>query len=126
MERLTMAKLMVCAYGMSEKLGHLTFGQQQQQVFLGRDFMEKPNYSQETAVLIDQEVRAIVEGCYSQAKKLLTENIDRLKKLAEKLLEKEVMDSKQVRELLGFPPVEKNNEKVEDIEKEKKTSEVKG
>ncbi len=97
------ARRMVCEFGMSDKLGHLTFGHRQQQIFLGRDMLDEKNYSEQTAVLIDQEVRKIIDGSYEQAKKLLTDNIDKLKSLAESLLEKEVMDATEVRELLGLP-----------------------
>jgi len=97
------ARRMVCEYGMSKVLGHLTFGHRQQQIFLGRDMLDEKNYSEQTAVIIDQEVRKIIDECYEQAKKLLTDNFDKLKKLAETLLEKEVMDSKEVRKLLDLP-----------------------
>lgn len=100
------ARRMVCEFGMSEKLGHLTFGHRQQQIFLGRDMLDEKNYSEQTAVLIDQEVRKIVDNCYEQAKKLLTDNVDKLKSLAEALLEKEVMEAGEVRELLGLPAEE--------------------
>ncbi|MFH2137565.1 MAG: ATP-dependent zinc metalloprotease FtsH [Candidatus Omnitrophota bacterium] len=116
------ARRMVCEYGMSKTLGHLTFGHPQQQVFLGRDILDEKNYSEQTAVLIDREVRAIIDDCYAQARKLLTRNIEKLKKLAEALLEKEVMDSKEVRELLGFPPegidVKKEEPVIKEIELE--------
>ncbi|MCP4650554.1 MAG: ATP-dependent zinc metalloprotease FtsH [PVC group bacterium] len=107
------ARSMVCEYGMSEKLGNLTFGHRQQQIFLGRDILDEKNYSEQTAVFIDQEVKAIVDSSYTKAKQLLIENSDRLKKLGEALLEKEVMDSKEVRELLGFPPAEENGNSKE-------------
>lgn len=101
------ARRMVCEFGMSDKLGHLTFGHSQQQIFLGRDMLDEKNYSEQTAVLIDQEVRKIIDNCYEQASKLLTDNIDKLKKLAEALLEKEVMDASEVRVLLGLPSEER-------------------
>ncbi|MFH1460024.1 MAG: ATP-dependent zinc metalloprotease FtsH [Candidatus Omnitrophota bacterium] len=106
------ARRMVCEFGMSEKLGHLTFGHRQQQIFLGRDILDEKNYSEQTAILIDQEVKKIIDNCYEQAKKLLMDNIDKLKKLAENLLEHEVMDSAQVRKLLGFPEAEKTSDKI--------------
>ncbi len=110
------ARRMVCEFGMSEKLGHLTFGHRQQQVFLGRDIMEEKNYSEHTAVMIDQEVRKIIDGCYAEASSLLEKNRERLKMLAEALLEQEVLDSHQVRELLGLPAAPMTDE-----EKEKET-----
>ncbi len=108
-----MARRMVCEFGMSEKLGHLTFGHRQEQIFLGRDILEEKNYSEQTAVLIDQEVRKIIDSCFVQSKELLTSNVDKLKKLAEALLEREVMDSKEVKKILNFPLGE--DEKKDDV-----------
>ncbi|MFH1092539.1 MAG: ATP-dependent zinc metalloprotease FtsH [Candidatus Omnitrophota bacterium] len=117
------ARRMVCEFGMSDKLGHLTFGHRQQQIFLGRDMLDEKNYSEQTAVLIDQEVRKIIDNCYEQAQKLLRDNIDKLKSLAEALLEKEVMDAKEVRELLGLP-VEETEEAEKNQSEAKKTNAV--
>lgn len=96
------ARGMVTRFGMSKKLGHLTFGHPQEHVFLGRDLIEEKNYSDQTAFLIDQEVRTIVEDCYLKAKEELTRNVDKLKLLATTLLEKEVMDVDEVKTLLGL------------------------
>lgn len=93
---------MVTRFGMSEKLGNRTFGHPQEHLFLGRDIVEDKNYSDQTAFLIDQEIRKIIDDCYLRAKESLTENKDKLKLLAEKLLEKEVVDGEEVRKLLGF------------------------
>ena len=94
------ARDMVMRWGMSEKLGNLTFGRREQQIFLGRDITEERNYSEATAVEIDKEIRRIIEECYNKAKKELANNKDKLIKLAEKLLEKEVMDSEEVKALV--------------------------
>lgn len=102
-----LARKMVTRYGMSEKLGHLTFGHREEQIFLGRDIAEQRNYSDQTALVIDQEVRRIIDECYTRAKNELVKHQDRLKMLAEKLLEKEVMDVAEIRVLLGFPKDEK-------------------
>ena len=96
------ARDMVMRWGMSEKLGNLTFGKREGLVFLGRDIAEEKNYSEATAVEIDREVRSIVDDCYQRAKQELSNNKEKLKALAEKLLEKEVMDSGEVK-LLLFP-----------------------
>ncbi|MDP2911017.1 MAG: ATP-dependent zinc metalloprotease FtsH [Candidatus Omnitrophota bacterium] len=96
------ARDMVMRWGMSEKMGHLTFGRREEQIFLGRDIAEERNYSEATAVEIDKEIRKIVEECYGRAKGELTSNIDKLKALAEKLLEKEVLDSEEVKKIV-FP-----------------------
>jgi len=98
-----MARKMVCEFGMSEKLGHLTLGRRHGQVFLGRDIYEEDrNYSDETAKQIDIEIKNIVDSCYKQAKELLTANRDKLDMLAGTLLEKEVLDGEEVKKLLGF------------------------
>ncbi|MBI4388057.1 MAG: ATP-dependent metallopeptidase FtsH/Yme1/Tma family protein [Candidatus Omnitrophica bacterium] len=96
------AQRMVCEYGMSKKLGNLTFGKKDREVFLGRDLLREKDYSESTAVTIDQEVQRIVTECYERAKKILNENLDKLKKLSEKLLEKEVMDQIEVRQIIGL------------------------
>jgi len=96
------ARDMVMRWGMSESLGNVTFGRREQQIFLGRDITEEKNYSEQTAVGIDKEVRKIAEDCYVMAKKELTNNKGKLKLLAETLLEKEVMDSEEVKKLV-FP-----------------------
>ncbi len=88
-----MARAMVCRWGMSEKLGPLTFGNAQGEVFLGRDFASKPDYSEDTARQIDAEVRGIVMGCYERAKKILVENSEPLRRIADALMEYETLDS---------------------------------
>lgn len=97
-----LARDMVTLYGMSERLGHLTVGRRHTQIFLGRDITEERNYSEETARIIDEEVKNIVDGCYQTAKEKLSDNKDKLDLLANKLMEKETMDEIEVRELLGF------------------------
>ncbi len=101
-EATELARKMVMRFGMSEKLGHLTFGRREEQIFLGRDIIEEQNYSDQTALLIDQEVRKLVDDCYDRAKGELTRHKDKLKILAEKLLEKEVMEAEDIKTLLGF------------------------
>ncbi len=114
------ARSMVCVYGMSEKLGTLAYGQSENQRFLGRDLMENKDYSEETAKSIDEEVRSIVNQCYKRCKKLLTDNRDQLDLLSSRLIEKEVMDIEEVRELFGMPKIEREFETPkEDNETEK-------
>jgi len=102
------ARYMVTQFGMSEKLGHLTYGKKHNNIFLGRDIHEEKNYSDETAMIIDQEVKCIVDECYATAKKRLLAHKDKLKLLADTLLEKEVMDDKEVRKLLGLKEEKKS------------------
>ncbi len=97
-----LARDMVTQYGMSERLGHLTVGKRHAQIFLGRDIAEERNYSEDTAKVIDEEVKKIVDYCYELARNKLQENKDKLDILAGKLMEKETMDEKEVRDLLGF------------------------
>jgi len=97
------ARQMVCRFGMSEKLGPMIFGKENGMVFLGRDLMEERNYSEETARLIDSEVKRIIEEAYAKAQKLLTENRDKLELLAKMLLEKETLDADEIRHIVGIP-----------------------
>ena len=91
-----LARRMVCEWGMSEKLGPMTFGKKEEEVFLGRDFTQKTDYSKSTAVEIDAEVTRIIQESYHRAKELLTTNLRLLKKIAEQLLEKEVLDGLEI------------------------------
>jgi cell division protease FtsH len=91
-----LARRMVCEWGMSEKLGPMTFGKKEEEIFLGRDFTQKTDYSKSTAVEIDAEVRRIILESYHRAKDLLKTNLRLLHKVAEKLLEKEVLDGSEI------------------------------
>jgi len=95
-----MARRMVTQFGMSDKLGNITLGRREGLVFLGRDISEEKNYSEETAKLIDEEVRKIVHDAYARAKNLLEENLEKLKTLSAALLEKEVLDGEVVKKML--------------------------
>ena len=100
-ERATdLARKMVCEWGMSEKMGPLTFGKQNEQVFLGREMGSQRDFSDQIAMEIDQEVRRLVTENYERAKRLLTENMASLKRLAEALLEKEVLDGSDIDHIL--------------------------
>jgi cell division protease FtsH len=91
-----LVRRMVCEWGMSEKLGPMTFGKKEQEIFLGRDFTQKTDYSKSTAIEIDAEIRRIIDESYHRAKDLLTTNLLLLHKVAEKLLEKEVLDGSEI------------------------------
>jgi cell division protease FtsH len=97
-----MARRMVCQFGMSDKLGNVTLGRREGLVFLGRDIIEEKNYSEETAHLIDEEIKKIVNDAYTKAKDLLQQNLDKLKTLTNALLEKEVLDGEEVKRMLGI------------------------
>ena len=89
------ARSMVMKYGMSDKLGPITFGVAQEEVFLGRDFNNQRNYSEKVASEIDEEVKGIIIKAYDEAEKILTSHIDKLHKVANTLLEKEKIDGKE-------------------------------
>jgi len=99
----TIARRMVCEFGMSDKMGNLTLGRRDHQVFLGRDLGEERNYSEETAHLIDGEIKRIIDEAYAKAKSELTAHMEQLKALAKTLLEKEVLDAEEVRAIVGIP-----------------------
>ncbi len=101
-ERATeIARKMVCEWGMSEKFGPLSFGKKEEQIFLGKELIRHKDYSEETAVEIDKEVKEIVSGCYEKARKIITENIDKLHKLAQALLDKETLDGNEIERIIG-------------------------
>jgi cell division protease FtsH len=95
-----LARKMVCEWGMSEKMGPVTFGKKDEQIFLGREISQHRDYSEATAVDIDNEVKRIVTESHEKARDLLTENIEILKQIAETLLEIEVLNSDQLNEIL--------------------------
>jgi len=96
------ARQMVCDFGMSERLGNITLGRSHGPVFLGRDMIEEKNYSDETARIIDEEIKRIVDDCYQRAKISVQEHRQELQLLAQTLLEKEVLSGEEVKSLLGI------------------------
>ena len=115
-ERATeMARKMVCEWGMSEKMGPLTYGAKEEQVFLGRDFSQQKNFSDQTAKLIDQEVKALVMSGYEKAREIITEHRDLLEKMALALLDRETLNASEVKEIIEgkVPPVGGDETKVE-------------
>lgn len=96
LERVTrIARAMVCQYGMSDKFGALALGRRHENPFLGRDYLDDRDYSEEVAKIIDEEVRNIVDNCYMRAKEILTENRHKLDKLVKALLEKETLEREE-------------------------------
>lgn len=101
LERATqIARQMVTEFGMSDRLGPVTLGRKQHEVFLGRDIMEDRNYSDEVAYAIDQEVRRIVDDCYDTVRALLVEHADSHRRITKVLLEEEVIEGSRLDELL--------------------------
>ena len=94
------ARKMVCEWGMSKKLGPLSFGQKEEQIFLGREFAQHRDYSEETARLIDDEIRTIITESYEKAKDIIQKNMATLHQLANTLLEKEVLDGNQIDQII--------------------------
>jgi cell division protease FtsH len=99
-ERATdLARKMVCEWGMSD-LGPLTFGKKEEQIFLGREIAQHRDYSEDTAIKIDQEVRKLVNNGYNIAKELITANKDTLDRIAKALIEREVLDANEIKLLV--------------------------
>jgi len=101
-----MARKMVCEWGMSESLGPLTYGKKEEQIFLGKEFNRHQDYSESTAQKIDGEVKRVVTEQYTRATRILTENKDALERIAEALLEHEVLDAQQLKQLIAGQPIE--------------------
>jgi cell division protease FtsH len=95
----TIARKMVCEWGMSEELGPLAFGPKEEQIFLGREIAQHRDYSEQTAILIDKEVRKVMDEALVQAEKIVGENVSRLNDLANALLEREILDREEVEKI---------------------------
>ena len=110
-ERATeLARKMVCEWGMSDKLGPLTYGQKDEEIFLGRQITRHKNYSEQTAIDIDQEIKNIVQTQMMRAERILSENMDTLHRLAQALLEREILDGNEIDLIIGgttLPPIER-------------------
>jgi cell division protease FtsH len=107
LERSTeLARRMVCEWGMSDAMGPLTFGKKEEQIFLGREIAQHQDYSEDTALKIDHEVKRFVTQNYERSHRLLSEHKDKLLKIAEALLSNEVLDAEQVRRLAAGLPLE--------------------
>ena len=102
-----LARRMVCEWGMSDTIGPLHFGRNDEMVFLGRDFAEHKEYSEQTAREIDSEIRRIVMENYERAKKIVTENLDKLRAIAEALLERETLDGAEIDVVMAGGKLEK-------------------
>ena len=116
-ERATdLARKMVCEWGMSD-LGPLSFGKKEEQIFLGREIAQHRDYSEETAIRIDAQVKKIVQGAYDTAETVLNEHSDALVKIAETLLEREILDGNEVMQIVkgqAIEPVKPGSKDAED------------
>ena len=107
LERVTdLARKMVCEWGMSESIGPLTFGRKEEQIFLGRDFAQHQEYSEETANTIDREIKRIVTENYDRARSILEEKKKALLQIAEELLTREVLTGAQISRIISGLPLE--------------------
>jgi len=104
------ARKMVRAYGMSDKLGPLTFGKENELIFLGKELGEERNYSEKTADLIDAEVKKIIESCYEKAKKVIKNQIEVTQLIAETLKDKETLQGEELKKFLNMIKVESEEE----------------
>jgi len=104
------ARNMICIFGMSERLGNISFDKPSGPVFLGRDLVTEKHYSEKTAEEIDKEIKTIIDQCYHMAKDLLDKNRERLYTLANTLLEREVLEGDEVKKMLGFEIKEENKD----------------
>jgi len=113
-ERATdMARKMVCNWGMSDKMGPLSYGKKEEQIFLGREIAQHRDYSEATAIAIDEEVKNIVDENHNHVTKLLTDNKEALIRLAEILLERETLDADEIDLVLNgeeLPPIKINGD----------------
>ena len=104
------ARKMVCEWGMSDKLGPLSYGAKEEEIFLGREIQKHRDYSEKTAIEIDDEIRGIVTSCMERADSILRENVEILHILSKELLEREILDAEEIDLLVHggtLPPVEK-------------------
>lgn len=122
-----LARKMVCEWGMSDKLGPLTYGAKEEEIFLGREVTRHRDFSDDTANVIDEEVKRIVTTCMKRADKILAENIDKLHALANALLEREILDGDEIDRILRgetLPPLERRNGNGQAAVKNSETSAV--
>lgn len=107
----SIARKMVCEWGMSEKLGPLSYGAKEEEIFLGREIQKHRDYSERTAIEIDEEIRSIVINAMNRAEKILHDNINLLHKLSLELLEREILDSEEIEAIIRgeeLPPIKRN------------------
>ena len=110
----SLARQMICEYGMSTELGPVTFGHRQDQVFLGRDIARDKNYSEEIAAKIDKEIRKFLDEAYQKTEELLQNNIDKLHLIAQALIEKETLEGSEIEQLMKYGRILDKNEQPPD------------
>ncbi|MFZ2324742.1 MAG: ATP-dependent zinc metalloprotease FtsH [Ignavibacteriaceae bacterium] len=108
------ARKMVCEWGMSDKLGPMSYGAKEEEIFLGREIQKHRDYSEKIAIEIDEEIRSIIGSAMIRAEKILTNNMDILHKLSAELLEREILDGDEIDRIIRgeeLPPIKKENNK---------------
>lgn len=111
----SLARQMICEYGMSPELGPMTFGHRQDQVFLGRDIGRDKDYSEEVAAKIDKEIRKFIDEAYQKTESLPNENMDKLHLIADALIERETLEGEEIDQLMKYGKI---------LSKEENTSEI--
>lgn len=111
----SLARQMICEYGMSPELGPMTFGHRQDQVFLGRDIGRDKDYSEEVTAKIDKEIRKFIDEAYQKTESLLNENMDKLHLIADALIERETLEGEEIDQLMKYGKI---------LSKEENTSEI--
>jgi cell division protease FtsH len=119
------SRKMVTEWGMSPAMGPLTFGKKEEQIFLGREIAQHRDYSEDTAIRIDQEVKRIVQEGYGRAWKILEENREILIRLAEALLEYETLDSWEIEAIIKGQPLKSRVAPASDADSEGRTAKEK-
>ncbi|MEJ2103541.1 MAG: ATP-dependent zinc metalloprotease FtsH [Ignavibacteriaceae bacterium] len=113
------ARKMVCEWGMSDKMGPMSYGAKEEEIFLGREIQKHRDYSEKTAIEIDEEIRSIINHGMNRAEKILMDNIDILHKLSKELLEREILDSEEIEKIIKgeeLPPILADESKKKDEE----------
>ena len=123
-----LARKMVCEWGMSEKIGPLAMGKNEEELFLGREVTKHNDYSEKMAQEIDEEIRTIIMRGMDRAEQILNDNIDELHKLSEELLEREILDADEIHKILNgevLPPTKRNGNNDSSSKEEEIPSHVK-
>jgi cell division protease FtsH len=106
------ARKMVCEWGMSDKLGPMSYGAKEEEIFLGREIQKHRDYSEKTAIDIDEEIRSIISKAMARAEEILINNMDLLHRLSAELLEREILDGEEIDRIIrgeNLPPIQKEN-----------------
>jgi cell division protease FtsH len=101
------ARKMVCEWGMADQVGPVAYGQEEEPIFIGKEIAQHKDYSEDTAMRIDEAIKKILESALARVTAILTEHRDQLEKIADALVLRETLEDSEIRLLLGFPPRER-------------------